>query len=167
MSRRDTVVKWLAYTIAFLVGWFFVAGIFARLPVAGCVPTLIPAAVAFAAVLEGSVGGAVFGLCLGLFGCLSGAAGVSLILCGTLIGMLAGLLRERPRRSEAPACLLSAAAAIAGTELVQLLLNRLTGKGSWGAVSRIALGEFLYSLAVAVPAYFLFRFVYRRFGSGK
>ena len=160
MSRRDTVVKWLAYTIAFLVGWFFVAGIFARLPIAGCVPTLIPAAIAFAAVLEGSVGGAVFG-------CLSGAAGVSLILCGTLIGMLTGLLRERPRRSETPACLLSAAAAIAGVELVQLLLHRLTGKGSWGAVSRIALGEFLYSMAVAVPACFLFRFVYRRFGGGK
>ena len=49
---------------------------------------------------------------------------------------------------------------------MQLLLNRLAGRGSWAAVSGIALGEFIYSLAVTVPAYFLFYFVYRRFGSG-
>ena len=167
MSRRDFFVKWLAYTVAFFVGWFFVGGIFSRIPIGGCVPTLIPAAVAIVAVLEGSTGGAIFGLCLGLLGCLSGWAGASLILCATLIGMFAGCLQERPRRSEAPVCLLSAVAAIVGTELVQLLLHRLAGQGSWLAVSRIALGEGLYSIVLAVPAYFLFYFVYRRFGSGK
>lgn len=167
MSRRDLILKWLAYTAAFFLGWFVVAGILSHMPVMRCVPTLIPGAIAMVAVLEGSTGGSVFGLCLGLLGCLSGVTGANMILCGTLIGMLAGLLQERPRRSELPACLAAAAAAIAGTELVQLLLNRLAGRGSWAAVSGIALGEFLYSLVVAVPAYFLFYFVYRRFGSGK
>ncbi len=167
MSRRDLILKWLAYAAAFFVGWFVVAGILSHLPVMRCVPTFLPGAIAIVAVLEGSTGGAVFGLCLGLLSCLSDVTGASMILCGTLIGMLAGLLQERPRRSEFPACFAAAAAAIAGTELVQLLLNRLAGYGSWVAVGRIALGEFLYSLAVAVPAYFLFYFVYRRSGSGK
>ncbi len=167
MSRRDLILKWLAYTAAFLLGWFVVAGILSHLPIMGCVPTFIPAAVAMVAVLEGSTGGAVFGLCLGLLSCLSGVTGANMILCGTLIGMLAGLLQERPRRREFPVCLAASAAAIAGTELVQLLLNWLAGRGSWAAVGGIALGEFLYSLVVAVPAYFLFYFVYCRLGSGK
>lgn len=167
-DRRGSVFKWVAYAAAFLAVYFFSAGIFSRFPLGGSVPAIIPVAIAYAAALEGSFSGAVYGLCLGLFGCLAQTGtGAGMILCGTLIGAFAGGMKERKRRHLLPGCLLCVLGGLVLTELYQVLIACLFGTGRPGTLARIAFFELLYSMILAVPAWFLFRFVHRRFGSGQ
>lgn len=165
-ERRGSVFLWIAYTAAFFICYFFAAGIFGRFPLMGSVPNIIPVAIAMVAVLEGSLAGSIFGLCLGLFGCLAQeSTGPSLILLGAVAGMCSGFAQERrPRRNLLP-CLLSSLGSLALVELVQGLGRLFAGAGHWQTLARIALFEMLYSMLLALPAYFLFRFVHRRFGS--
>jgi len=167
-DRRGSIFQWAAYAAAFLIAYFFSAGVFSHFPLGGCVPTIIPVAIAYAAMLEGSFAGSVFGLCLGLFGCLAQAdAGAGLILCGALTGMLAGLCRERKFSHQIPVGLLCAFGGLVLVELVRVLGALLAHRGSLPVLGHIALFETLYSMLLAVPTWFLFRFVHRRFGSGQ
>lgn len=165
-DRRGSVFLWIAYAVAFLICYFFAAGIFGRFPLMGNVPDFIPVAIAMVAVLEGSFAGSVFGLCLGLFGCLAqGNSGPGLIFCGAVLGMLSGLLQERRNRSNLLPCLLASLGSLTLVELVRVLARLFTGAGSIGTLVHIALFELIYSMLLALPAYILFRFVHRRFGS--
>ena len=165
-DRRGSVFKWVAYAAAFLIAYFFSAGIFSHFPLRGCVPALIPVAIAYAAALEGSFAGSVYGLCLGLFGYLvQPGTGAGMILGGAVIGMLAGCMQERRRRRLMPGCLLCALGALVLTELGQMFTAWFFDRGSLAALAGIAFFELLYSMLLAVPAWFLFHFVYRRFGS--
>ena len=165
-DRRGSVFLWIAYTIVFFICYFFAAGIFGRFALMGSVPNIIPVAIAIVAVLEGSFAGSIFGLCLGLFGFLAqGDTGPAFIFVGAVLGMLAGLLqRERPRHTLGP-CLLASAGSLLLVELVRVLTGLAAGTGSLETMVSIALFEALYSLALALPAYPLFRFVHRRMGS--
>lgn len=165
-DRRGSVFLWIAYAIVFLICYFFAAGIFGRFPLLGSVPNFIPVAIAMVAVLEGSFAGSIFGLCLGLFGFLAqGDTGPGFLFVGAALGMLAGLLQRDRRRHTFGPCLLASAGCLLVTELVRVVAGLITGAGSLGALARIGALEGLYSLALALPAYFLFRFVYRRLGS--
>lgn len=165
-DRRGSVFLWIAYAAAFFLCYFFAAGIFSRFPLMGSVPNIIPVAIAIVAVLEGSFAGSIFGLCLGLFGCLAQAdTGPGLIVLGAVLGMLSGLFQERrPRHSLGPA-LLASLGALALVELFRVLGGLISGTGHLEALARIALFELLYSILLALPAYFPFRFVHRRFGN--
>ena len=165
-DRRGNVFLWIGYALVFLICYFFAAGIFGRFPLLGSVPNIIPVAIAMVAVLEGSFAGSIYGLCLGLFGYLAqGNTGPGLLFLGAVLGMLAGLLqRDRPRNTFGP-CLLSSAGSLLLVELLQVLSGLFTGAGSLGTLVHIGACEGLYSLILALPCYFLFRFVYRRFGS--
>ena len=59
-DRRGSVFLWIAYAVAFLICYFFAAGIFGRFPLMGSVPDFIPVAIAMVAVLEGSFAGSGF-----------------------------------------------------------------------------------------------------------
>ncbi len=164
-NRQGTVSLWAAYSVAFLIVYFFSAGVFAQLPLWGCVPICMPAAAAMVAVLEGSFRGAVFGMCLGLFSCLAhGGSGAGLIFAGAMIGMLAGLWQERKLKRHTAACLVSAWLAIIGVELFQILGQLLSGSGASAAtLLHIAGAESAYSILLTLPACPLFAFVNRRF----
>ena len=166
-DHRWNILLWTAYAAAFLIAYFFAAGIFARFPLFGSVPNLVPVAIAFVAVLEGSFGGSVYGLCLGLFACLAqGGRGASLIFLGAVTGMLAGFWQERRLRRTLGPCLTSAFLALVGVNAVQILLRLLFGQGgSLPTLLRIAGLETAYSMLLALPLYPLFRFVHRRFGN--
>ena len=165
-DRRGSVFLWIAYAIVFLICYFFAAGIFGRFPLLGSVPNFIPVAIAMVAVLEGSFAGSIFGLCLGLFGFLAqGDTGPGFLFVGAVLGMLAGLLQRDRRRNTFGPCFVASAGCLLLTELVRVVAGLITGAGSLGALARIGALEGLYSLVLALPAYFLFRFVYRRLGS--
>lgn len=165
-DRRGNVFLWIAYAIAFFICYFFAAGIFGRFALMGSVPNLIPVAIAMVAVLEGSFAGSIFGLCLGLFGFLAqGDTGPGFIFVGAVLGMLAGLLQRDRRRNTFGPCFLASAGCLLLTELIRVASGLIAGTGSLGTLARIGAFEALYSLVLALPAYFLFRFVYRRFGS--
>ena len=165
-DRRGNVFLWIAYALTFLICYFFAAGIFGRFALMGSVPNIIPVAIAMVAVLEGSLAGSIYGLCLGLFGFLAqGNSGPGRIFLGAVLGMLAGLLhQDRPRNTFGP-CMLSSAGSLLLVELVRVVSGLATGAGSLATLARIGGFEALYSLILALPFYFLFRFVYRRFGS--
>lgn len=165
-DRRGNIFLWIAYAIVFLICYFFAAGIFGRFPLLGSVPNFIPVAIAMVAVLEGSFAGSIFGLCLGLFGFLAqGDTGPGFLFVGAVLGMLAGLLQRDRRRNTFGPCFVASAGCLLLTELVRVVAGLITGAGSLGALARIGALEGLYSLVLALPAYFLFRFVYRRLGS--
>ena len=165
-DRRGSVFLWIAYTLVFFICYFFAAGIFGRFALMGSVPNIIPVAIAMVAVLEGSFAGSIFGLCLGLFGFLAqGDTGPAFIFVGAVLGMLAGLLQRDRRRNTFGPCMLASAGGLLLVELVRVLTGVAPGAGSLGALVHIAAFEGLYSLILALPFYFLFRFVYRRLGS--
>lgn len=165
-ERRGGVFLWIGYGAAFLICQFFYAGIFARFPLLGSVPVLLPVAVAMTAALEGSVAGSVFGLCAGLFVCLSpGEGGAGMILLGALLGMLCGFAARPKRRRFFLLCLLESLLSLAVTESIHIVWGLYTGAGSLGVLCRIGGAELLYSLLLAVPACPLFRFVHKKLGT--
>ena len=83
-----------------------------------------------------------------------------------VLGVLSGLLQEERRnRSNLLPCLLASLGSLTLVELVRVLARLFTGAGSIGTLVHIALFELIYSMLLALPAYILFRFVHRRFGS--
>lgn len=155
-ARRMSLPLWTGYGAAFLVAWFFSAGIFVHFPLMGSVPNLAPVCIAFVAVLEGSFSGSVFGLILGLFCWLMTGDG-SMILLGSVIGMVAGL--GRPHRGWV-SCMLSALFALTAVNGVRLL----AGGGSGAVMLRIAGGEMAYSALLALLFCPMFRLIHRRWG---
>lgn len=166
-ERRVSVPLWMGYTAAFLTAWFFSAGCCVHFPLMGSLPDLVPVCIAFAAVLEGSFAGSVFGLCLGLFSCLAqGGSGAGMIFFGAVIGMLAGLWQQHRLRRHWYACLSSAFLALVGVNALRILLRLVfTGGGSLAVMCRIAAFEVVYSMLLALPVYPLFRFIHRRLGT--
>ena len=161
---RNAVVRWLAYAVAFLVIYFFSAGVFSRFPLHGAVPAMIPVVIAYVAVREGSVPGAAFGMCLGCFGFLAeGGISPGMVLLGAVIGMLCGLIKEaRPSRLLliSLGCALGALVLTEGFHVLWLTLFDDTSRET---LLHIAGYETLYSMILAVPAYPLIRFTWRKF----
>ena len=165
-ERRGGTLLWIGYAAVFLICDFFYSLIFGHFPLLGSVPNLLPVAIAMVAVMEGSVAGSVFGLCAGLFACLvPGGAGAGMIFLGAVLGMLTGFTAERkPKKLLAP-CLLGAFVSLLLTELVRAGWMLYTGAGSAGIICRLAGLELVYSLALALSAYPLFRFVHKKLGT--
>ncbi len=168
-QRRDRPL-WTAYAVAFLITYFFYAGVFAQMPLWGvCVPYCIPIAVAYVAVFEGSYPGAVFGLCVGAFACIAqSGAGAGMIFGATLIGTVAGMAHERRHQNTPPLryALLAALTASVSVEFLRVFARLLFGTGA-GALTllRIGTGELIYSLLLALPTYPLFRLVSTKFAN--
>lgn len=164
MTERRNLMKWVAYTVAFFIVYFFSAGVFPRFPLYGAVPNMIPVAVVYFAIWEGGLPASVYGLCLGLFQCLAqNGDGASLIFLGAAIGMLFGLVNGKRLRHRLPVSLLCALGGLLLVEAVQVLGLWLFGSASLSTLVRIAGAELVYSLVLALPAYPLFRFVARHF----
>lgn len=155
-ARRMSLPLWTGYGAAFLVAWFFSAGIFVRFPLMGSVPNLVPVCIVFVAVLEGSFAGSVFGLILGLFFWLTTGDG-SMILLGSVIGMLAGL---GPPHQGWVGCMLSALLALTAVNGVRLL----AGGGSGAVMLRIAGAEMACSMLLGLLFCPIFRQTHRRWG---
>ena len=163
-DRRSSASRWLAYTAAFFVVYFFSAGVFSRFPLNGTVPTMIPVVIAFVAVREGSVPGAAFGMCLGVFGFFAeGGIGGGMVLVGAVIGMLCGLVKERRPSHPLLVSLLCALGALALTEGLRILWIRLFGSADLDTLLHLAGYETLYSMILALPAYPIFRFTWWKF----
>ncbi len=167
-DQRSNVFLWLGYAAALLLVLLITREGFGRFPLWGSVPDCVPAVIAFVAVLEGRFFGSVYGIGVGLWvTLLHGGHGAGLILLGALIGMVAGGWYERkPRRLFGP-CMMSGALALVTAAVVRSLAALCFAPGATlSAVVRIAGGEALYSLLLALPACPLFLFVHRHMRNG-
>lgn len=158
-ARRMSLPLWLGYGGAFLVAWFFSAGIFSHFPLMGSVPNLVPVCIAFVAVLEGGFAGGVAGLILGLFSWLT-LGESTMIFLGAAIGLLAGMYR--PRRHDWLCCMFFGFLALAAVNGVRML----AGGGSFAVMLRIAGWETVYSILLAPLFYPLFRLTHHHLGNG-
>lgn len=163
MTRRDFIIKWLAYVLAllpilalglYLLPWF---------PIFGTVPTLLPVAAVTVAVLEGPAAGAGFGLLVGLLSdaFIPGLPGF-MTLALPLLGMGAGATGRYGIRQNLFGCLLCSAGALAVIGLLRVAGGLLRGRAALPVLLRIALPEIFWSLLFAPLIYAIFLWVFHR-----
>ena len=163
MTRQDQIWKWSLYALALAPVWWLEVYVLSRFPVLGVVPTLLPVAAVAVAVLEGTVGGAGFGLGVGVLcdAVYYGAwGGMTLGLC--LIGWAAGAAAQYVLRRNFGGCLLCSAAGLALLALCQVVAGLFTGLADLYALLRVAVPELLWSLCFVCLLYPWFAWVRRR-----
>ena len=156
-------MKWGVYALTLLPIWFFEGYILTRLPVTAVQPMLLPLAVVAVAVLEGCVGGAGFGLGVGILcACFYPGMEEWMPLGLALAGLGAGLLAQYVLRQNLVGCLLCSFAALALIDGVRIAARLLAGRGELAAMLGLAGREILWSLVFVFPVYALFLWVFRR-----
>ena len=143
--------------------WWLDQYVLNRFLVLGVSPRLLPVAAVTVAVLEGAVGGAGFGLGVGVLcdAVYYGAwGGMTIGLC--LLGWGAGAAAQYVLRRNFGGCLLCSAAGLALLELCQVASGLFTGLGDLYSLLRVAAPELLWSLCALCLLYPCFSWVRRR-----
>lgn len=164
MTQRDHVNQWIAYTIAMLLCAGLETLVFSRFHPMGVLPSLLPIALTACATLEGPKAGAGFGIAIGAMMSISARGGGWRMVVCSLAGFGVGLLTRYVLRQGLVGHLLCTVLVLLGRECwcVGILLWQETAQLE--VLLRVAIPEFLWSLVFAIPIYFLFRFVCRRWG---
>lgn len=162
MTRHDFLVKWGVYALALLPVWLLETYVFARLPLFGVRPMLLPLAVAAVAVLEGAAAGAGFGLGVGALAVACGGGEAWQILVMMAAGLGTGLLSQYLLRQDLLGCLLCSALNLAAVDGVRIGLRLLAGSAGLEPMLRLAGAELLCSLPFVIPVYGIFLWVFRR-----
>lgn len=163
MTTKDFTIKWLAYTLALLPIWFLEDFFLSRYPLFGVKPMLLPLCAVTVAALEGAVGGAGFGLGVGLLydAMVPGVPG-AMILITVLLGLGAGLLCQYVLRQDLVGCFLCSALALLAIDFLRIGLRLLAGAIPLGAMLTVAGKEILWSLCFVPLVYLVFRWVFLR-----
>ena len=163
MTRQDQIWKWSLYALALVPVWWLEVYVLSRFPVLGVVPTLLPVAAVAVAVLEGTVGGAGFGLGVGIL-CdavyYGGWGGMTLGLC--LLGWGAGAASQYLLRRGFGGCLLCSAGALAVLGGSRVAWGLFTGLAPLPALLGVAVPELLWSLCFVCLLWPWFSWVRRR-----
>ena len=165
MTRRDFIHKWLVYALGLLPVWLLDAYILPRYPLWGASPMLLPLAAAAVAVLEGAYAGTGFGMAVGLLWELAYPGGFGgLVFFLALAGMAMGALSQYALSQSFPGCLICSAGVLALLDLLRMGRWLLSDGAGLSDLLRVALPEFLWSLAWTPLVWLLFRAVYNRVG---
>lgn len=165
MTRGDFMFKWGVYALALLPALVLQFTVFARWPILGVTPLLLHVAALCVATLEGSASGAGFGLLCALLWSAAtpgDTGGVFLLL--PLLCALAGLAARKMLRQNFLGALLCCLVGLFCWELVRMGVRLFARSAAPAALLRIALPEWLVSLAFLLLLYPLFRAVFRRVG---
>lgn len=162
MTRRDIIIKWTAYGVmlALLAAVnYYVLG---PLPIA--LPLLLPMAAVAVGVLEGAGFGAGFGIAAGLVMSALSHGGPGCIPALSLAGWLSGLAAQYMLRRDVLGHLICCVAAGLCWELFQVASRLLAHTAPLLILLRVALPELLWTLALAIPVYWVFRFCCIHYG---
>lgn len=162
MTRRDTMMKWLAYGAALLAVTVFNYYMLGPLPIP--LPVLLPMAAVAVGTLEGHVFGAGFGIAAGLVMATVGHASVLCVPALSAVGWLCGLLAQYVLRRDFWGHVLCAALTILLWELFQVAVRQLAGVAQLPTLLRVAGPELLSTLLFSIPVYWLCQFCCRYFG---
>ena len=168
MTRRDLIHKWLVYALGLLPVWLLDAYILPRYPLWGTVPMLLPLAAAAVAVLEGAYSGTGFGLAVGLLWELAYPGGFGgQVFFLALAGMAMGAVSRYALSQSLAGCLICAAGLLALLSLLRIARLLLIDAAGLSDLLKVAVPEFLWSLAWTPPVWLLFRSIYNRVGGTK
>lgn len=163
MTTKDFAIKWLAYALALLPVWFLETFLLSRFPLFGVKPMLLPLAAVATATLEGAVGGAGFGLAVGILmdAVVPGIPGTRTVIL-TLLGLGTGLLSRYLLRQDLVGCFLCSILSLVTLDLLRILLRLLTAAAPLAVMLPLAGKEILWSLCFVPLIYLVFRWVYNR-----
>lgn len=160
--RRSDLVKWLIYALGVIAVWMAETLFLNRVPLFGVIPVLLPLAAVAVGLLEGTLAGAVFGLCLGVFADavypgLPG--GMTLGLC--IFGWLTGATSQYRVQKNLLGYLICAVVSLTALEAFRAASALLSHLGPTAAVLSLAGRELACSLIYAIPVYLLFKLIHR------
>lgn len=163
MTRRELILKWLLYVLAFLPILALNLYVLPWFPLFGTIPMLLPVSAITVAVLEGPAAGAGFGLFVGILSdaLIPGLPG-SMTLGLSLLGLGAGAAARYGVRQNLLGCLLCSAGALAILDLVRVGYSLLRGRASLTELLAVALPEIFWSLVFLPLIYGIFLWVFRR-----
>lgn len=165
MGRNNgSQIKWAVYALAYLLVFFVKTSIFNRIPLYGAIPELAPIAVAAVGCFEGSFGGAVYGLAVGLVcSAVYYRGGSMMIPICTLIGLLSGLTTNRQIGKNFLGVVICGTLSVVLLECIRIFYYHFFGLNEVQTLLTIAVPEGLYSLCFVIPLYFLYTAVYNKF----
>lgn len=163
MTRRDFIIKWLIYALAMLPVLVLALYVFPRVPIFGTVPALLPVAAVTVAVLEGPVGGAGFGLFVGILSdaLIPGIPG-TMTFALTLLGGFSGTAARYGVHQNLIGCLLCSFASLSLINTIRVLFLFLRGTAPLGPLVLTAVAEIFWSLIILPLIYGIFLWVYHR-----
>lgn len=163
MTRRDFLIKWLVYTLALLPILILTLYVFPWIPIFGTIPALLPVAAITVAVLEGPVGGAGFGLFVGILSdaLIPGIPGtMTFALC--FLGACAGAAARYGVRQNMVGCLICSTGAMLMINLIRVIYLLLRDAAPLGILLSTSLAEIFWSLVFLPLIYGIFLWVFRR-----
>lgn len=163
MTRRDFLIKWLVYTLALLPILILTLYVFPWIPIFGTIPALLPVAAITVAVLEGPVGGAGFGLFVGILSdaLIPGIPGtMTFALC--FLGVCAGAAARYGVRQNMVGCLICSTGAMFMINLIRVIYLLLRDAAPLGILLSTSLAEIFWSLVFLPLIYGIFLWVFRR-----
>ena len=163
MTRKDFIVKWLAYALALLPIWFLEAYLLSRYPLWGVKPMLLPLCAIAVATLEGATAGTGFALAVGvIFDAMDPGVPGAMIFIMALLGLGVGLLAQYVLRQDFVGCFLCGVLALCTIDGLRIALRLLGGVAPLNVMLTLAGKEILWSLCFTPLVYLLFRWVFRR-----
>ena len=147
--------KAILYLLCIIVTLWLQTMVFSRVVLLGARPFFVPALIVAIGLFEGGVWGGTLGLAAGL-GCMLSMAGspVLFLVLLPVFGFLSGLLADFLINRRFVAYLLLCALSLIITALLQAFPLWIFRGTNPGPLFRVALLQALWSLPLAVPAYF-------------
>ena len=163
MTRQDFLIKWLVYALALLPILVLTLFIFPRIPIWGIVPALLPVAAITVAVLEGPVGGAGFGLFVGILAdaLIPGIPG-TMTFALSFLGACSGAAARYGVHQNLIGCLICSGGALFLINLVRVIFLFLRDTAPLGPLLLTAAGELFWSLVFLPLVYAIFLWVFHR-----
>lgn len=163
MTRRDFLIKWLVYALALIPILILTLFLFPRIPLFGTVPALLPVAAITVAVLEGPIGGAGFGLFVGILAdaMIPGIPG-TMTFALSFLGACAGAAARYGIHQNLVGCLICSGSSLVLINLVRVIFLFLRDFAPLGPLLLTAVGEIFWSLVFLPLVYGIFFWVFQR-----
>ena len=163
MTQRDFLIKWLVYALAMIPILILSLFLFPRIPLFGTVPALLPVAAITVAVLEGPVGGAGFGLFVGILAdaLIPGVPG-TMTFALSFLGSCSGTAARYGVHQNLVGCLICSGSSLVLINLVRVMFLFLRNTAPLGSLLFTAVGEIFWSLVFLPLIYGIFLWVFRR-----
>lgn len=162
MTRRDIVIKWTAYAAALILVAALEYYVLGPAPIP--LPLLLPMAAVAVGTLEGPLSGAAGGAGAGLLMMGLGHEGAACVAACAAAGWLSGAVAQYVLRRDLLGHMICCAATALCWELWQVGSRLLSGAAALETLLGVAVPEFLWTVALAAPVYWIGRFCCVHYG---